>query len=126
MLSLKIAAHTSDNPPWFFWQEFRRQAERHWHKRYKINKSGGGWTMSANINFDQNKASHISTGSSGFEIAVIAGIKLLRIARLGSPLGIAGFILPLAFIKNCRLIHFVLAAADRAINRSRPEQQKGV
>lgn len=82
--------------------------------------------MSANINFDQNKASHISTGSSGLEIAVIAGIKLLRIARLGSPLGIAGFILPLALIKNFRLIHFVLAAADRAINRSRPEQQKGV
>ncbi len=82
--------------------------------------------MSANTNSEKNKASLVSTGSSGLEIAVIAGIKLLRIARLGSPLGIAGFILPLALIKNFRLIHFVLAAADRAINRSRPEQQKGV
>jgi hypothetical protein len=78
--------------------------------------------MSANINFDQNKASHISTGSSGLEIALIAGMKLLRIARLCSPLGIAGFILPLVFIKKSRLFHFVLAAADRAINRSRPER----
>jgi hypothetical protein len=82
--------------------------------------------MSANINFDPNKESPISTGSSGLERAAIAGMKLLRIARRGSPLGIAGFILPLALIKNFRLIHFVLAAADREINRSRPEQQKGV
>jgi hypothetical protein len=82
--------------------------------------------MSANINFDQNKASHISTGSSGLEIAVIAGIKLLRIARLGSPLRIAGFILPLALMKNFRLIHVVLEAADRVINRSRHERKAGV
>ncbi len=54
--------------------------------------------MSANINFDQNKASPIFTGSSGLGIAVMAGIKLLRIARLGYPLGIAGFILPLVLI----------------------------
>jgi len=53
-------------------------------------------------------------------------MKLLRIARLGSPMGIAGFILPLALINNFRLIHVVRAAADRAINRSRPERQKGV
>ena len=82
--------------------------------------------MSANINFDPNKASPVSTGSSGLEIAVIAGMKLLRIARLGSPLGIAGFILPLVLMKNFRLIHVVLEAADRAINRSRPERQEGV
>ena len=78
--------------------------------------------MSANIIFDQNKASHASTGSSGLEIALYAGMKLLRIARLGSPLGIAGLILPLVFIKKSRLIHFVLEVADRAINRSRPER----
>jgi hypothetical protein len=41
-------------------------------------------------------------------------------------MGIAGFILPLALINNFRLIHVVRAAADRAINRSRPERQKGV
>ena len=82
--------------------------------------------MSGNINFNPNKASHISMGSSGLGIAVIAGIKLLRIARLGSPLGIAGFILPLVFIKNSRLIHFVLEVADRAINRSRSKRQEGL
>jgi len=82
--------------------------------------------MSASINSNANKASPVSTGSSGLEIAVIAGMKLLRIARLGSPLGIAGCILPLALLKNFRLIHVVREAADRAINRSRPEQQKGV
>jgi hypothetical protein len=75
--------------------------------------------MSANINFDPNKASPISTGSSGLDLAVIAGMKLLRIARLGSPMGIAGFILPLALIKNFRLIHVVLEAADRVVHRSR-------
>jgi hypothetical protein len=82
--------------------------------------------MSANINFDQNKASPISTGSSGLDLAVIAGMKLLRIARLGSPMGIAGFILPLALIKNFRLIHVLLEAADRAINRSCTKHQEGV
>ena len=82
--------------------------------------------MSANINFDQNIASFISTRSSGLEMAVIAGIKLLRIARLVSPLGIAGLILPLALIKSFRLIHFVRGAADRAINRLRPKQQEDV
>ena len=82
--------------------------------------------MSANINFDQNKASPISTGSSGLDLAVIAGMKLLRIARMGSPMGIAGFILPLALIKNFRLIHVLLEAADRAINRSRTKHQEGV
>jgi hypothetical protein len=82
--------------------------------------------MSANINFDQNKASRISTRSSGLEIGVIAGMKLLRIARLGSPLGIAGFILPLALIKNFRLIHVVREAAYRAINKSRLKRKEGV
>ena len=80
--------------------------------------------MSAHIGFDLNKASPISTGSSGLASAVIVGIKLLRIARLGSPLGIAGVVLPLVLIKNFRLIRFVLAAAGRAINGSRHEQQK--
>jgi len=82
--------------------------------------------MSANINFNPNKGPSISTGSSGLEIAVIAGMKLLRVARLGSPLGIAGCILPLALMKNFRLIHVVLEAAGRVINRSRPERQEGV
>lgn len=82
--------------------------------------------MSGNINSNANKASPVSTGSSGLEIAVIAGMKLLRIARLGSPLGIAGCILPLALMKNFRLIHVVLEAADRVINRARPKRQEGV
>ena len=82
--------------------------------------------MSGSINSNANKESPVSTGSSGLEIAVIAGMKLLRIARLGSPLGIAGFILPLVFTKNWRLIRVLLSAADRAINRSRHEQKKGV
>jgi len=82
--------------------------------------------MSANINFEPNKALPISTGSSNLESAVIAGTKLLRIARRGSPLGIAGFILSLTVIKKFRLIRVVLEAADRATNRSRPERQKGV
>lgn len=82
--------------------------------------------MSADINFAQNKVSQVSTGSSGLEIALYAGMKLLRVARLGSPLGIAGCILPLALMKNFRLIHLVLEAADRVINRSRPKRQEGV
>jgi hypothetical protein len=82
--------------------------------------------MSANINFDPNKELPISTGSSGLERAAIAGMKLLRIARRGSPLGIAGFILSLAVIKKFRLIRVVLAVADRATNRSRPKRQEGV
>ena len=82
--------------------------------------------MSANINFDPNKALPISTGSSGIESALIAGMKLLRIARLGYPPGIAGFILSLALMKNFRLTHVVLEAADRVMNRSRPKRQEGV
>ena len=82
--------------------------------------------MSTNTNFDQNKASPISTGSSGLMVAVTTGLKLLRIGRLCSPLGIAGFILPLVFTKNWRLIRVLLSEADRAINRSRHEQKKGV
>ena len=82
--------------------------------------------MPANINFDQNEVIPISTGSAGLESTVIAGMKLLRIARLGSPLGIAGFILSLAVMKNFRLTHVVLDAADRIINRSRTGRQEGV
>ena len=78
--------------------------------------------MSTNTNFDQNEASPISTGSSGLMVAVTTGLKLLRIGRLCSPLGIAGFILPLALIKNFRLIHVIREAADRVINRSRHER----
>ena len=75
--------------------------------------------MSTNTNFDQNEGSPISTGSSGLMVAVTTGLRLLRIGRLCSPLGIAGFILPLALIKNFRLIHVVLEAADRVVHRSR-------
>jgi len=82
--------------------------------------------MSANINFDPNKEPPISTGSSGLESAVIAGMKLLRIARRGSPLGIAGFILSLPVIKKFRLIRVVVDASDRVTNRSRPKRQGGV
>ena len=82
--------------------------------------------MSGKINSNANKASPVSTGSSGLELAVIAGMKLLRIARLGSPLGIAGCMLPLALLKNFRLIQVVREAADRVINRSRPKRQEDV
>jgi hypothetical protein len=81
--------------------------------------------MSGNVNFDPIKASPISTGSSGLELAVIAGMKLLRLARLGSPLGIAGCMLPLALMKNFRLIHVIREAADRVLNRSRSKRQEG-
>ena len=82
--------------------------------------------MSGNISSKPNKASAISTGSSGLEIAVIAGMRLLRIARMGSPMGVAGCMLPLSLMKNFRLIHVIREAADRVLHRSRPEQQKGV
>jgi hypothetical protein len=82
--------------------------------------------MSGNINSNANKASPISTGPSGFEIAAIAGMRLLRIARMGSPLGIAACMLPLALMKNFRLIHVIREAADRVINGPRSKREEGV
>jgi hypothetical protein len=82
--------------------------------------------MSGNINSNANKVSPISTGSLGLESAVIAGMKLLGIARLGSPLGIAACMLPLALMKNFRLIRVLLEAADRVMNGSRSKRQEGV
>ena len=81
--------------------------------------------MSANRESGSNKASGISSGSAGLMTAVITGMNLLRMGRLCSLLGIAGFVLPLVF-KNSRLIRAILKAADRRANRTRPERKQGV
>jgi hypothetical protein len=80
--------------------------------------------MSANNDCDSNKASSESTGSSGLMDVVIAGTRLLRKGRMCSSLGIAGYMLPLVFAANRRVIRLVLAAADRAVNGKRPERKQ--
>ena len=80
--------------------------------------------MSANNDYDSNNATSVSGGSSGLMDVVIAGTRLLRTSRLCSSLGIAVFMLPLVFAANRRLVRLILAAADRAVNRKRPERKQ--